>query len=370
MSKLKKIKKGPNYSVENFSSNIVSSEGINQYLNDGTNLIKDKSNAKSTIMALRNYFRKILKKSDVNAKMIRNSIEPLNNNMITIINSPGLDFLRSTTEKRILISYKKSINLIDVLIYATSKHLAKDSMVDIYTKLSKYNQTYIDSILSGNIPEIDTALDISKNYAIPKEIYSKLIVFYNDIIKVLSQILRVNILFYIPTINISDPLLTTFYLSDYNSEYKTIGVKIIVPYISRIARKKNEFSKEHINKIYYENLLELDAYNHLINKTFSNTIVNKIKGELNINLGNVSDKINIGDEIIFNPLDREGELSVIEVQINQSLKKTFLLGKTGNLYEDDDNANDLVGNLIFMNKSSYDANIYWAEGYLENLISN
>ena len=39
MSKLKKIKKGPNYSVENFSINIISSEGINQYLDDGTNLI-------------------------------------------------------------------------------------------------------------------------------------------------------------------------------------------------------------------------------------------------------------------------------------------------------------------------------------------
>ena len=60
------------------------------------------------------------------------------------------------------------------------------------------------------------------------------------------------------------------------------------------------------------------------------------------------------------PLDKEDELPVIEVDINGS-KRLFLMGRTGNLYEDDDRDNRLVGKIIYntVGKST----IYWCKDY-------
>ena len=68
-------------------------------------------------------------------------------------------------------------------------------------------------------------------------------------------------------------------------------------------------------------------------------------------------------------------IKVIEIEISPNIKRTFLLGKTGNLYEDDNNLNDLVGNIsnLDVKKDSLSsaallsgtASVYWCKKYVQ-----
>lgn len=359
------------YSVEFFSRNIIKSNKINTYLADGTNLIKNKSLLGTSTIALNKYFHKILNKA-VSVKLkLSTSIEPLKPNHITFIHGEGDNpFLHSVENNLITLSYKTKTTLLDTLSISLGRDITKSEVENIENDLhKKFGENYTTNILNANIPDLVLPEIATHNYIIPKKEYIKLIDFYENLIKILSKHLEINILFYIPTIYISDPKLVTFYISDFKKEYNTIGIRIVIPYISPAIRNLSS-DKSPVNKIYYENLCELNAKINTISMIFSEIITNKIKGELKQDILSVNETLNIGDEIVFNPLDREGALKIIEIEITKTKKKSFLLGNSGNLYEDDDDANDLVGNLVFINRSTFDARVYWCKGYLENILGN
>ena len=66
----------------------------------------------------------------------------------------------------------------------------------------------------------------------------------------------------------------------------------------------------------------------------------------------------------FNPYDKNQELPIIEINITESVKKTFLLGHEINSYHniyDDVETNDLAGRIKF--NSDNTANVDWCEGF-------
>ncbi len=69
-------------------------------------------------------------------------------------------------------------------------------------------------------------------------------------------------------------------------------------------------------------------------------------------------------EIEFDPYDKDEDLPVIEIEFENE-KRTFLLGKTNNLYADDNHMNNLVGKLKFTDSTYTQARIYWCKGYME-----
>ena len=364
--KLNISKPNSKYSIEHFSSDILTSDDINAYLADGTNLIKSQSLPGTTKKALSAYFTKILG-NEVKCEIGIRSIQPLKDKGITIINDSSLTFFRSIENNKIILSRKKSTNLLDVLNFSMGGIVTADNTKSIIDQLLlKYPQTYIDSIINSQIPELNIPANPGHNYTIPREKYTFLIEFYNNLINIVAENLNINLIAYIPTKNITDSKLITFYISNFKDNLDTIGIKIIIPFLSKVPR--NKVNKADINKIYYENLCELDSSNNTIVTKFSDTIIKKIKGELDLVSSSKQTLQQIGDEILFNPQDREGELKIIEVQISETIVRRFLLGKTGNLYEDDDELNDLVGKLIFINQATFSVEIFWCKDYLEKII--
>ena len=70
-----------------------------------------------------------------------------------------------------------------------------------------------------------------------------------------------------------------------------------------------------------------------------------------------------GTEIFVDNDDIGKELQIIEVKINDIDTKTYLLGKSNQLYENDDNLNKLVGKIEFLNNNHTKSNIYWCVNY-------
>ncbi len=363
-----KIQREPSesYSVEHFSNNIIKSETINSFLNDGTNLVKKQSLPESSFAALSKYFSKILHKNFKFRTL--NRYRQLELNHITIEEQrKQSQFLQSSDNSILTFAIKYTNNLFDALSIALDRDISKSDILDIEEILNKtFLENYSSNVLDGNIPDIVIPEKLNTHYSLPVTVIKKLIFFYKDLLNILADNLRVNILFYIPISKTSLENIETFYLSDFKKEYETIGIKIVIPYANKI---KIPDKRSLITKIYYENLFELNSSNNTIKTKFSEIIVSKIRGEFQIDYS-IDTNLKIGDQIFFNPLDREGLLRVIEIQITPTLKKRFLLGKSGNLYEDDDDANDLVGNIVINDKSTYDSTVFWSEGYIEQLTSN
>jgi len=363
--KLKILAPNPKFSIDTISKNIITSSDINAYLDDGTNLVKDTSLPNTTLKALSAYLGKILNRS-LKAKNIGNPIKNLKQNEIALINQKTLPFLRILEDKKILINIKDSDNLLDCVLILMNMSIESSLRKEILNELNdKFNKAYVDSVLEGIIPNLEIPETIDREYVISKEIYSVLIQFYLYFIEVISAKLNVNLLMYIPTMNVIDSTLKTFYISNIKKGIPFIAVKVIIPFISKLPR--SNINKLLINKIYYENIAELNVRDNSINYHLSESISANIKGELGIKTTLDSDIASIGDEIIFDPLDREGELKIIEIPVTDKINKTYLLGKSGNLYEDDDDTNDLVGKLHFIDKVSFSARVYWSKNYLENL---
>ena len=363
--KLKILAPNAKFSIETISKEIISSNDINIYLDDGTNLVKERSLPNSTLNALSSYLGKILNRA-LKAKNLGNTIKNLKSDEVALINQKTLPFFRISEEKKILINIKDSENLLDSVFISMNMDRESSLRKEIIAELSsKFTSEYVYTILDGIIPNLEVPQVIDREYVIGKEIYSVLIQFYLYFIEVISNKLNVNILLFIPTMNIIDTALKTFYISKIRKGIPFIAVKVVIPFLSKIPR--SVVNKVSVNKIYYENIAELNVPDHSINYKLSDSIIANIKGELGIKTSLDSDIASIGDEIVFDPLDREGLLKVIEIPITDKINKTFLLGKSGNLYEDDDDTNDLVGKLHFIDKVSFNTRIYWSKNYLENL---
>jgi hypothetical protein len=152
---------------------------------------------------------------------------------------------------------------------------------------------------------------------------------------------------------------------------------------------KNTFiyEKQYIpNKLYFINLIFVDNDNIYFEPLYvlnlDTKIINPYLNDINhieyiINLKELELKIKPNlqynpiflenediKEIEFDPYDKDQELPVIEIELGNE-KRNFLLGKTNNLYEDDNHMNNLVGKLKFTDDSYTEAKIYWCKGYIE-----
>ena len=79
----------------------------------------------------------------------------------------------------------------------------------------------------------------------------------------------------------------------------------------------------------------------------------------------ITSKTDIKDYIQFYPEDKLNQLNVITLNINGS-EKSFLLGKSHNLYEDDNIRNDLVGKIHKFNEDGT-LDVYWTQDYSQVL---
>ncbi len=132
--------------------------------------------------------------------------------------------------------------------------------------------------------------------------------------------------------------------------------------------------RESSDKIYYEATIVLDLINKNLNYYTTDTVliskINEILGE--VFLKEEKDRIYHAtfleeaeiNEIKFDPYDKNEDLPIIEIEI-EGEKRTFLLGRTNNLYEDDNHLNNLVGKLKFMDDTYSEAKIYWCKDYIE-----
>ncbi len=214
----------------------------------------------------------------------------------------------------------------------------------------------------------------------------------SDLYKVLNNIISKNT-------NVSDVLLqiiTRFY----NKFKKDIGIMLFQYYndndkdydsnnnpkfFKELIVRKNIIIPKNLylincivnksdNTINFENIIFCDLTNkesnlftnnqNYIRYLFKILDVNYIDKELVINPLQINEKININiNEIEFDPNDKDEELPVIEIVVNNKTKR-FLLGKTNNLYEDDNHLNNLVGKLKFLDDTYTKATVFWSENYL------
>jgi len=186
-----------------------------------------------------------------------------------------------------------------------------------------------------------------------------------------------------------EELLLKFVIEYYNAFKKDIGImyfretaNLEENYFKNLIVRKNLLIKKDIillncivtinNEMYFENIICCDLKNkksklHIDNinyiKYLFNTLEVNYSNDENINIITPStNKINI-IEVEFDPNDKDEELPVIEIVVNNKTKR-FLLGKTNNLYEDDNHLNNLVGKLKFLDDTYTKATVFWSENYL------
>ena len=115
----------------------------------------------------------------------------------------------------------------------------------------------------------------------------------------------------------------------------------------------------------------INSTDNLLQNTYIDELFKKIhKAETTIKLGSPKNKKfkirrSKTKYIYFNPYDKNKQLPIIEINISESVKKTFLLGhevnKYYNIYDDNDTTNDLAGSVKFNDNDTIDVD--WCEGY-------
>ena len=115
----------------------------------------------------------------------------------------------------------------------------------------------------------------------------------------------------------------------------------------------------------------INSTDNLLQNTYIDELFKKIhKAETTIKLGSPKNKKfkirrSKTKYIYFNPYDKNKQLPIIEINISESVKKTFLLGhevnKYYNIYDDNDTTNDLAGRVKFNDNDTIDVD--WCEGY-------
>ena len=161
---------------------------------------------------------------------------------------------------------------------------------------------------------------------------------------------------------------------------KPQGKKFIYVYPNQQLPKQLYFISIVINlndpldKIYYEAAIVLDLINKNLNFAVrDNLLIKKISETLGdiflteekerIYQATFLEEVEI-NEIKFDPYDKNEDLPIIEIEV-EGEKRTFLLGRTNNLYEDDNHLNNLVGKLKFTDDTYSEAKIYWCKDYIE-----
>jgi hypothetical protein len=241
------------------------------------------------------------------------------------------------------------------------------SFIDILTKLYNLDNSQSISIYNDISRDIDidtnlikTALENSENnlfLTTNKENSAKISQFLYKLSAAISKNLNINIIFIYRSINISIP--KNFILETDNIEKKTYVINVITPI--------------NTTNIHFEPMMHIDFNSSTVslaieNNSYLNYLLSKAniqnvpvsKGSPRIAKLSPMKKPEIPIEIEFEPLDKEDELPIVEVEF-EGYKRQYLMGRTGNLYEDDDRNNNLVGRIVYsvVGKST----IYWCRDY-------
>ena len=119
-----------------------------------------------------------------------------------------------------------------------------------------------------------------------------------------------------------------------------------------------------LGNIFFEMMLVVDLSN--VPGKFEYTLPNQIIENINsyINPVILSHNVPIDNYIQFDPEDKLTQLEVIILDIN-GVEKSFLLGKSHNLYEDDNVKNNLVGKINHFYEDGR-VDVYWTLNYSQN----
>jgi hypothetical protein len=245
--------------------------------------------------------------------------------------------------KNILFRYKQNTNnFFDIFKIELNR---QQEIVETISKKVNLDSESIRNILYNN------ALYSGFN----KDLVSVLTSILEELSKELHSILDINVLFIFRSISISIAKNFIAYSNDIEKPLQVIYVYV--------ATNKTP--------IYFEPMLHIDLNNNTVNRTITNiSYANFLLSKLNMarqspkatpKLTQPKKSTENITEIVFEPLDKEDELPIVEVDLG-SKKRRYLMGRTGNLYEDDDKHNSLVGKIVY--NTSGKSTIYWCKDYI------
>ena len=306
-------------------------------------------------------------------------------------NTGGWAWFSSTNSVPIRFRLNET-NLVNMIL--ESKIIDTLDIKDIVEKITdnRLSPKFINNILSSNLIDIE-----KKSDNIYSEIYiKKIIIFLKKFVSYMSTKKR-NIIFY-PIFSIKPMVINEnktglpfiYDFDNYNKSYKTMMFMISLPdnLLSENISMKNpldlfkaysEFTSKTPDKVIYEYVGTFNVDNgYSIQYELNKALINVLETEKLI-LHHSQKPTSVPEDgpssIEFNPIDKIEPLKVIEIEISPNIKRTFLLGKTGNLYEDDNNLNDLVGNIsnLDVKKDSLSsaallsgtASVYWCKKYVQ-----
>ena len=248
--------------------------------------------------------------------------------------------------KNILFRYKQDIdNFFDIFKIDLDR---QREIVETISKKSNIDSESVKNILYNNV------LYSGFN----KDLVPVVTGILEELSKQLYSILDTNVLFIFRSISISIHNNFIAYSNDIEKPLHVIYVYV--------ATNKTP--------IYFEPMLHIDLNSNTVNTTvtnidYANFLLSKLKmarqspKQKQATPKAIQHKKSTENitEIAFEPLDKEEELPIVEVDL-VSKKRRYLMGRTGNLYEDDDKHNSLVGKIVY--NTSGKSTIYWCKDYI------
>ena len=267
-------------------------------------------------------------------------------NPIENLSMSSVGFQELGYNKNILFRYKYSNNnFFDIFsIYGISEN-KKTEILDNLSKTMTIDSESIQNILENG--------SLYTNFN--KELVPVVVQLLDELAKEIYNKLDINIMFIYRSISINIPKNFIVYSND-------IEKPLYVIYINTPINKQ---------VIYFEPMLHINLERNtaslaVSDNGYANYLLSKTKAVVQKKQSPrpsspKQKKAEQYTEVVFEPLDKEEELPIVEVDLGKE-KRTFLMGRTGNLYEDDDKSNGLVGKIIY--NSTGKSTIYWCKDYL------
>jgi len=377
----------------NISSNIITSESLLEKLDS-----LDEGNNFSLAKLKSGKFRKQIQ-DNVMTKYLEASVKlqhkvkfsrqvihkPLEPKKITTI-YPNLDFfsvedkelllLRASMNRTEPLSGKTLLETINDMLHPSDKQLDFIEVSDKLVERYKYNMDDIRGFINGDIHDpqyIKSSVSLKGEEEsfekLGQDSYIKAHKFFSRIVNIISELIDVNLLFILPSlVSVDVETSKSLIISSIIESRKTIGLVISIPALHPISMYKK--TAIPLSTIFFDNILQLDYKNNVISEFIGNEITKKIIIEIGLNTSDYLfvNQITDNDEITFEPLDRRQPLKIVEIQGPDTKKRTYLLGIYGNLYEDDDQYNDLVGKLDSWDISNNGkAKVFWCKNYFDRV---
>ncbi len=344
---------------------------INEYLNDFNKLItvddlKIEKNLKiSSNLELKKYYQTKLKEflnDIINKSNLFNNYEFINSKPYELIAKNKISTISNYFNK---LSYNNNI----LLRFGIEDNNFFSVLEKFINNLDKKYKNNLIKVLSKNLnlseSDIKLLLEKNDNSFIKEDIRENFFneKFYQELANQLYLLFELSIILIIPSNNNIEDKKSIFIYTNQPLPKKVYFINIIIDLNAN-------------TQIYYEPVLVLNLLSKNLNLSITdNEFIKKINENLEDKFLEV-DKERIYqplfleeseiNEIKFDPYDKNEDLPIIEIEIEgEGEKRTFLLGKTNNLYEDDNHLNNLVGKLKFIDDTYTEAKIYWCKDYIE-----